>query len=206
LNKFIFLILISSFTLNSSFAQKLISNSAYITFYAGDLSILSEEFTEFYNSKNALIFGVGFGVPINNTLSIDASASYFQKKSNYTLPTDLNSLNSAILKQVIFSTGLKINFIPQRVFGLSFLSGIKYAYINEERKNAKGVYLHEIEGSGNLGVYIGAEFELSLGKGPVAIYGETKYSYSWNPILEFEDTYRELTYAAGIKIYFSKRW
>lgn len=206
MNKIIFLILISSFTFNNSFAQKLISNSSYITLYAGDLSILSEEFTEFYNSKNALIFGVGFGIPLNNTISIDASASYFQKKSNFTLQANKNSLNSAVLKQVIFLTGLKINFIPQRIFGLSLLSGIKYAYINEKRKNVEGIYLHEIEGSGNLGIYIGAEFELSLGKGPIAIYGETKYSYSWNPILEFEDTYRELTYAAGIKIYFSKRW
>ena len=66
--------------------------------------------------------------------------------------------------------------------------------------------IDDVEEWGNFGIYLGADFELSLGKGPVAIFGDAKYTYSWNPVLEYEDTYRDLKYTAGLKLYLKPRW
>ena len=133
--------LCSSFSLTGfTFGQRYASNSPYISFFAGDLSIHSEKFTEFYESKNDLVYGIGFGIPVSNSISIDASASYFQKSANYTFDTDFELLNSIILKQLIFNTGVQINLMPNRIIGLSFLGGLNYAMIDEEKKDHEGKY------------------------------------------------------------------
>jgi len=186
--------------------QKYISNAPYFTLFAGDLSILSEEIIEYYDSKNDLVFGVGFGVPVSNPISIDFSMSYFQKNSNYPSATDFDSFNSAVLKQIFANVGFAANLMPKRIIGLSLQTGLNYAYIDEEKTDPSGNYIEEEEGYGNLGVYVGADFELSLGKGPIAIFGDAKYTYSWKPLLRYGNTYRDLRYTAGLKIYLKRRW
>lgn len=195
------------FTLTGfTFGQRYASNSSYISFFAGDLSIQSEKFTEFYESKNDLVYGIGFGIPVSSSITIDASASYFQKSANYTFDNDSELLNSIILKQLIFNTGVQVNLMPNRIIGLSFLGGLNYAMIDEEKKDHEGKFIDDIEEWGNFGIYLGADFELSLGKGPIAIFGDAKYTFSWNPVLEYEDTYRDLKYTAGLKLYLKPRW
>ena len=190
----------------STFGQRYASNSPYVSFFAGDLSIQSEKFTEFYESKNDLVYGISFGIPVSNSINIDASASYFQKSANYTLDIDSELTNSIILKQLIFNTGVQINLMPNRIIGLSFLGGLNYAMIDEEKKDHEGKIIDDVEEWGNFGIYLGADFELSLGKGPVSIFGDAKYTYSWNPVLQYEDTYRDLKYTAGFKFYLKRRW
>lgn len=121
-----------------SFGQRYASNSPSIMFFAGDLSIHSEKLAEFYESKNDLVYGIGFGIPVSNTLTLDASASYFQKSGNYSVDSESELLNSALLKQLIFNTGFQINLMPNRIIGLSFLGGLNYAMIDEEKKIQKG--------------------------------------------------------------------
>ncbi len=200
----IFAVLLSLSGLTSG--QRYASNTPYISFFAGDLSIQSEKFTEFYNSKNDLVYGIGFGIPINNSITIDASASYFQKNANYTSELESEFFNSAIIKQLIFNTGVQINLMPNRIIGLSFLGGLNYAMIDEEKKDHEGKFISEVEDWGNLGIYLGADFELGLGKVPIAIFGDAKYTYSWNPVLDYEDDYRDLKYTAGLKLYLKRRW
>jgi hypothetical protein len=189
-----------------NFGQRYHSNSPHISFFAGDLSIQSQKFAEFYETKNDLVYGIGFGIPVSNSITIDASASYFQKSSNYSVEPDSEFLNSAIIKQIIFNTGFQVNLMPNRIIGLSFLGGLNYAMIDEEKKDHDGNFLSEVEDWGNLGIYLGADFELCLGKGPISIFGDAKYTYSWNPILEYEETYRDLKYTAGLKLYLKRRW
>ena len=200
---FIFLLLL--FT-EFNFGQKYPSNSPYIAFFAGDLSIHSQKFAEFYETQNDLVYGISFGIPVSNTITLDASASYFKKSSEYSLEPESEFLNSAIIKQLIFNTGLQINLMPNRIIGLSFLGGFNYALIDEEKKDHEGIVISDVEDWGNLGIYLGADFELSLGKGPVAIFGDAKYTYSWNPVLDYDETYRDLKYTAGLKLYLKKRW
>lgn len=202
--KYLILILLS--LSQFSLGQKSSSNASFISLYIGDLSIISENITKYYDSKNDLTFGVGIGIPISNSLSIDASVSYYKKSSHFPEAIDISSIESAVLKQLIFNAGLNFQLIPNRIVGFSFLFGVNYASIDEERKSSDGRFIHQIEGAGNTGIYGGANIELSLGRGPMAIFGNAKYTYSWEPFLEFEDTYRELRYTAGVKFYLASRW
>lgn len=188
------------------FAQRPKTRSVYLSAYAGDLAILSENFLDYYGSKNDFIFGVGLGIPISSTFSLDASATYFQKKSNLSEINQFDPKLTSNLEQIIFNAGVQIHLLPNKIIGLSFLLGASYSLIEEERKTENAVIVHKIEDDGNFGVYGGAVFELSLGKGPFAIFGDVKYTYSWEPILMYEDTYREIRYTGGLKIYLSKRW
>lgn len=203
----IILLLILSFTLsNVTFGQNRVRNASFISFYAGDLSIQAEKFLNYYDSKNDLTFGLGIGIPINNSLSFDVTASYFEKESKYNSEFNLNSEGNAILKQLILNAGFQLHLLPNRIVGLSFLIGANYSFIDEERTTEDGAFVSEIEGKGNLGIYGGANIELSLGHSPVALFGDARYTYSWKPILEYDDTHREIRYTAGLKIYLSDRW
>ncbi len=206
MQKKIYLLFILLTSSNLSLGQKLNSSAAWISFYAGDLAVLSENFTDYYDSKNELTYGIGLGVPLSRSLVFDASVSYFQKSSNYLSFVDQTSIESTILKQVIFNAGLQVQLLPNRIVGLSFLVGVNYAIVDEKRKSAEGAFVYQLEGEGNFGIYGGANLELSLGRGPFAIFADAKYTYSWNPILEFDASYRELKYSAGIKLYLSSRW
>lgn len=189
-----------------NFGQRYLSNSPSISLFAGDLSIHSQKFAEFYKTQNDLVYGLGFGIPVSNVITLDASASYFKKSANYKLEPDSELFNNAIIKQLIFNTGVQVNLMPNRIIGLSFLGGLNYSMIDEEKRDHGGKIIDDIEDWGNLGIYLGADFELSLGKNPVAIFGNAKYTYSWNTILEYEENYRELKYTAGLKLYLKKRW
>jgi hypothetical protein len=201
LPKFLFLILL---TTSLTFGQKKSSNASFISFFAGDLSIQSEKFLDYYDSKNDLTFGIGFGFPLSNAISTDVSVSYFEKKSTYI--AGLNNNASALLKQLILNAGFQVHLLPNRIVGLSFLGGVNYSLIDEERKSQDGEFVYEIEDEGNFGVYGGANLELSLGRAPIAIFADAKYTYSWNPVLEYADTYREVKYTVGIKLYLTSRW
>lgn len=194
------------FVSNIGLAQRLNTNVTYVSIYAGDLAILSENFLNSYGSKNELAFGVDFGLPLSSSSTFNISATYFSKNSNL---ADLNefepSVNSS-LEQIIFNTGLQIHLLPNRIIGLSLLGGMTYSIIDEEKKMLTDQVVSQIESSGNFGVYGGANFEISFGRSPLALFGDVKYSYSWNPILEYEDTYREVRYTGGLKLYLSKRW
>lgn len=204
--KKIILFAVIIFTSNFGLAQRLITNTTYVSVYAGDLAILSENFLNSYGSKNELAFGLGFGVPLSESYTLNLSATYFSKNSNF---AELNEfappLNSS-LKQIIFNTGLQIHLLPNRIIGLSLLGGMTYSIIDEEKKTQTDQVFSQISESGNFGLYGGANFEISFGRSPLALFGDVKYSYSWNPILEYEDTYREVRYTGGLKLYLSQRW
>lgn len=193
-------------TSNLGLAQRLNTNVTYVSIYAGDLAILSENFLNSYGSKNELAFGLGFGLPLSNSYTFNISATYFSKNSNLALLNELEQPLSSSLEQIIFNTGLQIHLLPNRTIGLSLLGGMTYSIINEEKKMASGQAVSQIEDSGNFGLYGGANFEVSFGRSPLALFGDVKYSYSWNPVLEYEDTYREVRYTGGLKLYLSQRW
>ncbi|MCW8850468.1 MAG: hypothetical protein OQJ81_10860 [Melioribacteraceae bacterium] len=203
--KVLLLVLVYLFS-NIGFAQRYSPNSVSLSVYAGDLAIVSEKFSTYYGSKNDFTFGVGFGIPLNNTWSITTSATYFHKKSNSTAENQFDPSQNSVLKQIIFNTGAQINLLPNRIVGLSFLAGVSYSLINESRKTSNGTTIAKIEGSGNLGLYGGAIFELSLGRSPFSFFGDAKYTYSWDPLLTYEDSYREIRFTGGLKIYLAKRW
>lgn len=188
------------------YGQNLSSNSPNISFFGGDLSILSEKFTDYFDSKNDFIFGVGLGFPVSNSLTLDASVSYFRKKSNFDFENQLNFVKSAKLKQLIINAGVQLNLIPHRLVEFSFLAGFNYAFIDEERKSSDGSIIYQVTGDGNFGIYGGVEFELNLGHGPISLFGDAKYVYSWNPILNYAENYREIKYTAGLKLFFFDRW
>ena len=191
---------------NIGHAQSSSSNSVSLSAYVGDLAIISEKFSAYYGSKNDFTFGVRVGVPLTNTLSLNTSATYFQKKSNLALKNQFDPIQNSALKQIIFNTGVQINLLPNRIVGLSLLTGISYSLIDEQIKTPNGITISKIEGSGNLGLYGGAIFELSLGRSPFSIFGDVKYTYSWNPLLVYENSYREIRFTGGLKIYLAKRW
>lgn len=183
-------------------AQKSGSNAVFVSIFAGDLSILSPNFTEYYDAKNNIIFGIGFGIPLSGSITFDGSVSYYDKES---ANQKIISFDNTSLRQIIFNAGFQYQLLPNRIIGLAFLCGANYSMINEERTLAdKEVY--KLDGSGNIGLYGGANFEISLGRGPVALFGDVKYTYSWNPLLEYDDSYREIKYSGGLKMYLSQRW
>jgi hypothetical protein len=204
--KFIKLLFLVSFFNIIIVAQNYNSNAPFISIFAGDLAISSENITNYYNSRSDWIYGIGFGVPLNRSLTIDCSASYYKKESRFYLDSDETENAHAFLRQLILNAGLQYHLLPNRIVGLSFFFGGNYALVEEERKGVEGNLIYEIEDSGNLGLYGGANFEISLGKKPFAIYGDVKYTYSWDPVLEFEDSYRDIRYTGGLKIYLAKRW
>ena len=191
---------------NIGLAQPTTLNSVSLSVYAGDLAIISEKFSDYYGSKNDFIFGVRVGVPFNKTWTLNTSATYFQKKSKLAAENQLDPVQNSVLWQIIFNTGIQINLLPNRLVGLSFLAGFSYALIDEKRKTANGITLSKIDGSGNLGLYGGAIFELSLGRSPFSIFGDVKYTYCWDPLLVYENSYREIRFTGGLKIYLAKRW
>ena len=202
LSVFIFLFLVASV----SSAQRRSKESSFISVYVGDLSILSEGFTDYYDSKNDITFGIGFGIPLSRSFSLDASVSYYRKKSEYSPPLELNSITSAELQQMIYNAGLQVHLLPNKIIGLSFLFGFNYATINEERKNQDEDLIYDLSSSSNLGIYGGANFEISLGRSPVALHGDVKYTYAWDTVFEFAKDYREIRYTGGIKLYLANRW
>lgn len=191
---------------NVNFGQKSSSSSVFFTFFAGDLSILPEKFTKYYDSKNNIIFGAGFGIPLSGSITFDGSFSYYEKESKFTPINTTIQIENAFLKQYIFNAGFQYHLLPNRIIGLSFLCGANYAMVEEERIFNDTESDYKLEGNGNLGIYGGANFEISLGKGPVALYGDVKYTYSWDPILEYDDTYRDIKYTGGLKLYLSRKW
>jgi len=191
---------------NSILSQRYTALAPHISLFGGDLSVLPDNFTNYYDSKNGFTFGIGIGVPISRSLTLDASVSYFEKQSNFNSQNQLNVVDNAILKQLIVNSGIQYHLLPHRIVGLTFLAGFNYSFVDEERKNSDGEFVYEVEGGGNLGVYGGVNFELSLGRGPIAVFGEGKYTYALNPILIYGDNYRELKYIAGLKLYFANRW
>ena len=194
------------FTSNLSFAQRATSNTVFVSVYAGDLAILSENFLDSYGSKNELAFGVGFGIPLSNSYTLNTSATYFSKKSNLAGTNQFDLQPKSALEQIIFNAGLQIHLLPNRIIGLSILCGLTYSLIDEEKKAAGGQLISETKGSGNFGVYGGANFEISFGRTPIALFGDVKYSYSWDPLLNYEENYREIRYTGGLKVYLTKRW
>ncbi len=204
--KKVILFAIILFTSNLGLAQRFTTNATYISVYAGDLAILSEKFLDSYGSKNELAFGVGFGLPLNNSYTLNISATYFGKNSNLAELSGSEQILNSSLEQIIFNTGLQIHLLPNRIIGLSLLGGMTYSIIDEEKEMQTGEIVSQINESGNFGLYIGANFEISFGRSPLALFGDVKYSYSWNPILEYEDTYREVRYTGGLKLYLSQRW
>ena len=191
---------------NLSIAQRANSNAVSISIYAGDLAILSENFLESYGSKNELAFGGGFGIPISNSFTLNASVTYFSKKSNLAELNEIDQLKKNSLEQIIFNTGLQIHLLPNRIIGLSILCGMTYSLIEEEIKAQSGELIADTKGEGNLGVYGGANFEVSFGRTPLALFGDVKYSYAWDPLLNYEKSYREIRYTGGLKFYLTKRW
>lgn len=205
--RILILLLIAFLSLtNITFGQRRGSNAFNVSLFAGDLSIRSENFLDYFDSKNDLTFGLGLGIPLGNSFTFDVSASYFEKESSYISAININSEENAILKQLILNAGFQIHLLPNRIVGLSFLAGANYAFIDEERKTEDGHFVHEIEGNGNIGIYGGANIELSLGYTPIALFADARYTYSWKPILEYDETYRDLRYTAGLKFYLSNRW
>ena len=187
-------------------AQSSSSKSISLSAYVGDLAILSEKFSKYYGSKNDFIFGVGIGVPLSTTLSLNTSATYFQMKSNLAEENQFNPIQNSVIKQIIFNTGLQINILPNRIVGLSLLAGLTYSLIDEKRKTTNGIIISKIDDGGNLGLYGGAMFELSLGRSPFSIFGDVKYTYVWDPLLIYENSYREIRFTGGLRIYLSRRW
>lgn len=187
-------------------AQKHSTNSTFVSLYAGGLAIQSENFTDIYQSNYGIIVGGGLGIPIYNSLSLDGSLQYYQKEANYKSIADLESDSRAVLKQLILFAGFQYKLITNGYLSISLLSGITIALVDEERVTSSGSFIYEIEGSGNFGVYGGANFELSLGQGPIAIFGNLKYVYSWNPILKYDGNYNAINTVAGIKLYLTNRW
>ena len=204
--KIIFFIISLLFLVSETAAQRNGSNSSFISVYIGDLSILSENFTDFYDSKNDLTFGIGFGIPISRSFTLDASISYYKKKTDFTIPLELNSNFNSELQQFIYNAGIQFHLLPNRIIGLSFLFGFNYATINEERRDENEDLIYDLNSNGNLGIYGGANFEINFGKSPVALHGDVKYTYAWDTILEYADTYREIRYTGGIKLYLANRW
>lgn len=204
--KNIFYIFLISVTItNFTWAQKSYSNSVFISVFAGDMSILSQKFTDYYDSKNNAIFGIGFGIPLSGSISFDGSVSYYKKESEFNPEQELVYIRNAQLQQIIFNAGFQYHLLPNKLIGLSFLCGANYSMINEERVSSNDE-VYKLDGSGNLGLYGGANFEINLGRGPVALFGDVKYTYSWDPILDYGDSYREIKYSGGLKLYLSQRW
>ena len=187
-------------------AQRSNAEAISLSAYVGDLAILSEKFSEYYGSKNGFAFGVGIGVPLSTTLSLNTSATYFQKKSKLAEENQFDPIQNSTLKQIIFNTGLQINILPNRIVGLSLLAGFTYSLIDEKRKTPNGTIISKIDEGGNLGLYGGAIFELSLGRSPFSLFGDVKYTYAWDPLLTYENSYREIRFTGGLRIYLSKRW
>ena len=182
------------------------TNSSFISVFIGDLSVLSENFTDYYDSKNDLTFGIGFGIPISRSFTFDASISYYRKKSDFVPPLEIDPIFSSELQQLIYNAGLQVHLLPNKIIGLSFLFGFNYATINEERWDSTEKTIYDLSSSGNLGIYGGANFEISFGRTPIALHGDVKYTYAWDTVLEFADTYREIKYSGGIKLYLANRW
>ncbi len=130
------------------FAQKSGSNAAFFSFFAGDLSIISENITKYYGSRNDLTYGVGLGVPLSRSLTLDCSASYYKKESRAPITEEKTDLSKSVLKQLILNAGLQLHLLPNRIVGLSFFFGGNYAFIDEERKGIDGNFVYEIEGRG----------------------------------------------------------
>ena len=194
------------FITSPTLAQGSGSNSSFISIYVGDLSVLSENFTDYYDSKNNLTFGIGFGIPISRSFTFDASISYYHKKSDFPETLEITSISSSELQQLIYNAGLQVHLLPNKIIGLSFLFGFNYATINEERRDIDENLIYDLSSSGNLGIYGGANFEISFGRSPLALHGDVKYTYAWDTVFEFADTYREIKYSGGIKLYLANRW
>ena len=203
LTRLTFILIICS---SISLAQRRSSNAPFISLFAGDLAIISENITKYYDSRNDVSYGIGLGVPLSRSLTFDVSASYYEKESQFSLNNLDEPDAEALLRQIILNAGFQINLLPNKIIGLSFFFGGNYAFVDEERRDNQGSLVYQLEDKGNLGVYGGANFEISLGKKPIALFGDLKYTYSWKPVLEFEDTYREIKYTGGIKIYLANRW
>ena len=205
MKRIVFIFLFLSVYFIDSHCQNSEYKSSFISVYVGDLSILSENLNEYYGSKNDMTFGLGIGIPISRSLTFDASISYFQIKSNISPRLSEETSIESDLKQLIYNAGLQLHLLPNRIIGLSFLVGLNYATINEERVS-DNILMYDLEGSGNLGVYGGANFEINFGRSPLALHGDIKYTYSWDSLLEYDEQYRELKYTGGIKVYLANRW
>jgi len=199
---FLILILLS----NILYAQNSANNSVSLSLFIGGLSIRSESFKNIYKSNTGLIFGGSLGIPISNKLTLDGSIQYYYKESSYLSAIDGGTRGNAILKQVVIFSGLQYIFFSKGIFLMSGLGGLSISLVDEERKDENGRFLYQTEGTGNFGIYGGLNFELSIGESPVSVYGNLKYLHSWNPVLEFDETYRALFYVGGIKLYFMNRW
>lgn len=200
-----FVILLILFSVNI-FGQRSNSKSSFISLFVGDLSILSENFVDVYQDKNDLTFGLGVGIPISTKISIDVSASYFNKKfinDNEILTIDFKK---AEIKQLIFNAGFQYHLLPKKIIGLTLLLGANYSMVDEEWVNDVNEFIYEYESEGNFGFYGGANLELNLGYSPVALFSEVKYTYSAKPVIEYLDTYREIKFLGGLKVYLADRW
>ncbi|MCB0730325.1 MAG: hypothetical protein KDC88_04765 [Ignavibacteriae bacterium] len=202
---FLIFILLIIYTENNS-AQILKRKASYLSIYAGNLRVQSKNFQSIYGSSDGLILGISTGIATSNRITIQGAFSYFGKESSYFTKGNIIEENTAIFKQLIFNGGVQYHLIPQSIFNISLLTGITFSLIDEESKNAQSEFIYENEGFGNFGIYGGISSEVSLAKGPIALFGELKYLYSWNSMLANDDSYSALMATAGIRIYPSKRW
>ena len=83
-------------------------------------------------------------------------------------------------------------------------SGLTVAIIDEERKDKNGAFTYEIEGNGNLGIFVGGIIEVNLGNSPFSMNSELNYVYSWSPLLEYDETYKAINFIAGIRDYVAR--
>ncbi|MCP5062201.1 MAG: hypothetical protein GY936_07050, partial [Ignavibacteriae bacterium] len=167
-------------------------------------TVLSENYDKYYDSKFGTIFGACLGIPVSSKINLFAKLSYFE---NEAIPTsDITSFRegTAILKQVLFNGGIQFKIITTRRVNLYLQSGLTAAIIDEERKDENGVFTYEIEGNGNLGIFVGGILEVNLGNSPFSMISEFNYIYSWSPLLEYDETYKAINFVAGLRYYLAR--
>ncbi|MEE9431238.1 MAG: hypothetical protein V3V16_09370 [Melioribacteraceae bacterium] len=196
-------ILLLSLVLNL-FGQNGEKKSGYISIHAGAYTILSYNYNKYYDSKYGTIFGASLGIPLSSKIRLFSKISYFE---NNGIPTsDVTGLKegTSILKQVLINGGMQFKIANSKVVNLYLQTGLTLAIIDEERKNKKGNFTYEIEGNGNLGIFIGSILEIKFGNSPFSITGEFNYIYSWSPLLEYDETYNAVSFVTGIRYYFGR--
>lgn len=198
----IFLLVLLS--ISSISAQTLNNKKGFIAFHLGKYGILSRNFTQYYGSRFGYYYGGSLGIPLSKRLSLFGKATYFHKEGIPIYePTGLRE-GSAILKEGIIELGIQIkSSITKSIYFIIF-SGITFAIIDEERFSPTHQFTYEIEGDGNFGILLGGAFEILLGKSPFSIVNEVNYTYSWNPLLEYEKTYQALYFSTGMRFYFGE--
>jgi len=200
------LLLILIILTNNAIGRSKNLNSGYLSLQGGSYSIFSINYKTLYSSKTGLVLGTSFGIPISSKFSLYGSISYFQNEGEYIPDNNFAEQENNILKQLIFDAGIEINLFPQNIVGLYMQSGFTIARIDEERKSSDGDFIYQTEGTGNFGIFGAAVLEINLGKSPISIFSEYKYYYSWNPLLEFDNTYHAHKITFGTRLYFSNRW